>query len=84
MIKIVESYGWQNSEPLIQVLYAYIILPKYPFFELSKANGLNILRLAFILAKFSFYNYSHLLLKSSILVLSAKCTILYFTQRIFL
>jgi hypothetical protein len=44
------------------------------FFSIA-AHGLNMVRLAFQCSNFSNYYYVSLLLSSSILVLSAKCTI---------
>ena len=44
-------------------------------------NGLNMVRLAFWNASFSSYDYFYLLLSSSYLALSAKCTIFFVRQR---
>ena len=66
---------WEHN--FIEVIESKRIIIKFFIVILIKANGLNMVRLAFWNASFSTYYKSYLLLSSSILALSAKCTIFF-------
>jgi len=58
-------------------LYVNMSSVIFIFLRAMLHNGLNMVRLAFQRSIFSIYNYVYLLLLSSYLALSAKCTIFF-------